>query len=562
MESLLVDVEKTESNKHNFKTTTDNESLTNFCLVCGSQKIYYDFSIDKFRVEECVDCGLMRLNPQPNNQALDLIYSKDHSIHPDNNLSPIRQLKSMDADDYLRLVELYTKAPLCGRLLEIGCKQGDFLMKAAEKGLQVTGVEYSPYAASIAANQLGHCGAMIYGDCRQLIALNQKFDYIIFSGVLDYVCHPKKLLQDVHTLLPENGVAICIVPSLDSFSARLMKNKWMEFKPEHLWYFSTATLKRLFYSAGFYKTKVNKIKKTLSFDYVTKYFERHPTSLITHLTQVLSRMLPASLKQYPFRITSGSIMLLARRNTIRLPKTVSVVMAAFNESKTIQKIIENVLNKTIFNNEIRIELVIVESHSTDGTQDIIRRYETHERVKVIWQDKPLGKGNAIRAGLKHITGEYVLIQDADDEYDIEDYESLIGPLITGEADFVLGARHGGRTFKMRKFDNQRLTGFILNMGHWVFTFLINILFSLRLKDPFTMYKVFRADCLDGLTFVCDRFDFDYELLIKLVKNGHRPIEIPVNYRSRSFKEGKKVRIFRDPWTWLMVLIKLKFQRND
>ncbi|HSW71121.1 MAG TPA: glycosyltransferase family 2 protein, partial [Gammaproteobacteria bacterium] len=104
-----------------------------------------------------------------------------------------------------------------------------------------------------------------------------------------------------------------------------------------------------------------------------------------------------------------------------------------------------------------------------------------------------------------------------------------------------------------------LTGHFLNFGHWCFTALINILYGLRLKDPFTMYKVFRADCLHGLKFKCNRFDFDCELLIKLVKNGYRPIEIPVNYRSRSFKEGKKVRVFRDPLTWLKTIIMNRFQ---
>ncbi|TAK73158.1 MAG: glycosyltransferase family 2 protein [Gammaproteobacteria bacterium] len=254
-------------------------------------------------------------------------------------------------------------------------------------------------------------------------------------------------------------------------------------------------------------------------------------------------------------------MLVARKNETQSPKKLSVVMAVYNEEQTIRKIIENILNKKFINNDIEIELIIVESNSTDGTQEIIREYEGYDRVKIIWQNKPLGKGNAIRAGLVHVTGDFVLIQDADDEYDIEDYDALIEPLTTGEADFVLGARHGGRAWKMRKFDNQRLAGHMLNIGHWFFTLLVNILFKLRLRDPFTMYKVFRSDCLHGLKFSCDRFDFDYELLIKLVKKGYRPIEIPVNYRSRSFHEGKKVKIFRDPWTWLKAIVRLRLQRN-
>ena len=103
---------------------------------------------------------------------------------------------------------------------------------------------------------------------------------------------------------------------------------------------------------------------------------------------------------------------------------------------------------------------------------------------------------------------------------------------------------------------------LLNAGHWVFAALVNVLFAQRLRDPFTMYKVFRRDCLTGLDFRCDRFDFDIELLVLLLRKGYRPLEIPVSYRSRSFREGKKVSIWRDPWTWLIVLARLRLTRFD
>jgi len=233
-------------------------------------------------------------------------------------------------------------------------------------------------------------------------------------------------------------------------------------------------------------------------------------------------------------------------------------MAAFNEAKSVRGAIERVLGKTI--DGIEIELIVVESNSIDGTREIVAEYAGRDRVKVIWQQQPRGKGNAVRLGLEHVSGDFVLIQDADDEYDIEDYDALVEPLMSGENTFVLGARHGGGAWKMRKFEDQRLSGHLLNVGHWFFATLVNVVFRLRLHDPFTMYKVFRADCLRKLTFECDRFDFDFELLIKLVRNGYRPVEIPVNYRSRSFKEGKKVDAFRDPWTWLRAIIKFRLQK--
>jgi glycosyltransferase involved in cell wall biosynthesis len=166
--------------------------------------------------------------------------------------------------------------------------------------------------------------------------------------------------------------------------------------------------------------------------------------------------------------------------------------------------------------------------------------------------------HAVRAGLAIALGDVILIQDADLEYDVNDYDVLLGPLIARTQSFVLGSRHGEGGFAIRKFTNQPIQSFVLNTAHWLFTLCINISLGLALRDPFTMYKVFRRDCLNGLTFECNRFDFDWELLIKLVKAGHRPIEVPVNYQSRSFKEGKKVTYFRDPITWIRALVKYRF----
>ena len=125
---------------------------------------------------------------------------------------------------------------------------------------------------------------------------------------------------------------------------------------------------------------------------------------------------------------------------------------------------------------------------------------------------------------------------------------------------MLGSRHGTSGWAIRQFADQPLQALILNCAHWGFTLLINGSLGIWLRDPFTMYKVFRRDCLQGLTFECNRFDFDWELLIKLIRSGHRPIEIPISYKSRSFKEGKKISMFRDPITWIWALAKFRFKR--
>jgi hypothetical protein len=154
----------------------------------------------------------------------------------------------------------------------------------------------------------------------------------------------------------------------------------------------------------------------------------------------------------------------------------------------------------------------------------------------------------------------VAIQDADLEYDLDDYDALLDPLLHHREAFVLGARHGGRAWKMRQFTGQPIASLVMNFGHWFFTTLLNVCFLVRLRDPFTMYKLFRRDCIHGLPLECNRFDFDWEIVIKLIRRGYVPVEIPVNYRSRSFKEGKKVSVFHDPITWIRALIRFRFVR--
>jgi glycosyltransferase involved in cell wall biosynthesis len=242
--------------------------------------------------------------------------------------------------------------------------------------------------------------------------------------------------------------------------------------------------------------------------------------------------------------------------TLPVPCTLTVVVPVFNEGNTVRETLDKLLAKQIAG--VQFEIIIVESNSTDGSRDIVLDYKDKPRIKLILEDVPCGKGHAVRAGLACATGDIILIQDADLEYDLNDYEQLLAPIITGRQTFVLGSRHGQSGWAIRKFTDQPLHSLVLNFGHLIFALMINAALGIWLHDPFTMYKVFRRDCLDGLTFESNRFDFDFELLMKLVRKGHRPVEIPVSYKSRSFKEGKKISMTRDPLTWLRAVVKYRF----
>ena len=230
----------------------------------------------------------------------------------------------------------------------------------------------------------------------------------------------------------------------------------------------------------------------------------------------------------------------------------------YNEAATVRVALDAILAKQVPG--WTLEIIMVESNSTDGTRAIVQTYRGHPRVKLLLEDRPRGKGHAVRAGFTAATGDVILIQDADLEYDLDDYDVLLAPLTAGRQSFVLGSRHGTGGWAIRKFADQPFQALILNCAHWGFTLLINGSLGIWLRDPFTMYKVFRRDCLAGLTFECNRFDFDWELLIKLIRRGHRPIEIPISYKSRSFKEGKKISMLRDPITWLWALARFRFKR--
>lgn len=233
---------------------------------------------------------------------------------------------------------------------------------------------------------------------------------------------------------------------------------------------------------------------------------------------------------------------------------VSFIVPVYNEEATIEKTITSLLNLEI--EGVDKEIIVVESKSGDNTREILsKNFKFNSSIKIVYQEIARGKGNAVRDGLKLATGDFIAIQDADDEYDVLEYLNLLPPLIFSGETFVLGSRHTGEWWKMRKFGTQPAKALLLNAGHVFFTFLINAVTRCKMTDPFTMFKIFRKDVVSNLTLVSDRFDFDHEIVIKLIKSGNIPIELPVNYRSRSFDEGKKIKILRDPINWISAIVR-------
>ena len=528
------------------------------CPVCSGKRTAYAFSHKDYRICHCDDCTFMFVNPQPSNEVLGEIYSKDYFIGSmAGEPTQVQEVKRATARHYLRLMELYAKTPLRGRLLEIGCGRGEFLVEAANRGLEVAGIEYSEDSASQARQLLGGRGQVVTGDIDSAQLPAESFDYCVFADVIEHVRDPAAFIEQVWRLLKPGGLVFVATPSLDSPSARWLKEEWMEFKLEHLSYFNRRTLDRLLHRHHFTDIQTGAGYKVLTIDYIRSHFLRYPTRGLTALAMSLCGMLPAFIRGKPRFFRSSGIVACAKRGPKHPVRRLSIIVPVYNEAATAAELLQLLDAKTL--DGLEKEIVIVESNSTDGSREIVQRYAGRPGWTVILQDQARGKGSAVREGLAKATGDYILIQDSDLEYDLEDYDVLLQPLLSGAESFVLGARHGKRAWwKLRRFSDRPASALLLNFGHYLFATAINVLFGLRLRDPFTMYKVFRRDCIYKLEFTCNRFDFDYELLLKLVLRGYRPIEIPVNYRSRSFSEGKKVRFIRDPLLWIRALYRLRF----
>ena len=205
----------------------------------------------------------------------------------------------------------------------------------------------------------------------------------------------------------------------------------------------------------------------------------------------------------------------------------SVVMPCYNESATIDQIVTRVLASPH-----TAELIIVDDGSTDGTRDLIETF-TDSRVKVLLQPVNLGKGAAIRRGFQEATAEFVIIQDADLEYDPVDYDLMLEPLLLGNADVVFGSRfQSGRP--------RRVLYFWHSVGNRLLTLLSNMFTDLNLTDMETCYKAFRTEVIQGIRLEEDRFGIEPEMTAKVAAAGWRVWEVGISYSGRTYAEGKKI----------------------
>lgn len=218
----------------------------------------------------------------------------------------------------------------------------------------------------------------------------------------------------------------------------------------------------------------------------------------------------------------------------------SIIIPAYNEMDTIPEVLERVRAQ-----EFEKEIIVADDCSTDGTREFLR---DQEDVVLLENACNLGKGASIREALKRVTGDVVLIQDADLEYDPSDYPALLQPIIDGKADIVYGSRF------LRGKPPMRLANYIANR---VFALIASVLYGRRITDEATCYKVFRTEVLNSIELRCVRFEFCPEVTARLLKRGYRYAEVPVSYTARSYAQGKKIHWY-DGVECIWTLLKYRF----
>ncbi|HLF48397.1 MAG TPA: glycosyltransferase family 2 protein [Methylomirabilota bacterium] len=222
-----------------------------------------------------------------------------------------------------------------------------------------------------------------------------------------------------------------------------------------------------------------------------------------------------------------------------------MVMPVYNEARTIVAVIERVLQAPV---DLAKEIIVVDDASTDGTRQLLQNMSSGE-IRLVLHEVNQGKGAAIRTGVAQATGDIVLVQDADLEYDPRDYPLLLEPILEGHADVVFGNRFHGGPHRVLYFWHYAANRFL--------TLLTNLLTGLNVTDMEVGYKVFRRDVLRRLTLTSDRFGFEPEVTVKVAKLGCRVYEVPIRYYGRTYQEGKKI-TWRDGVAALFHLLRYRF----
>ena len=227
----------------------------------------------------------------------------------------------------------------------------------------------------------------------------------------------------------------------------------------------------------------------------------------------------------------------------------SIIVPCYNEQGTIKEILDKIQNLKL---SVTKEIIIVDDNSNDGTEEILKNYKKIQNIKILRHLKNEGKGSAIKTAKEYVTGEIIIIQDADLEYDPNDFSKLIKPILEKEFKVV----YGSRVLNQKRYNAKGFTSKLRVLGNHVLTIISNILNKQKLTDAHTCYKVFHKEVFDKINLEEDDFAFCPEITTKISKLGYEIIEVPINYQGRGYDQGKKIKLI-DAFRALKTLIKYR-----
>jgi hypothetical protein len=506
------------------------------CPACESRQQRYLFHRRGARFVRCRACGLVYADPvDPRDRRYFDITSVGQHDRPADERNLIADFAHLVRAATERYEHRFGKPPR--NLLVVGRWHSGY--RSAVDGIEIrSSTEFVADEAELASRPLAESIGNALGE----------FDLVVLHEFLEAIHNPIDVLGKLSSSVHEHAIVVVSFANMLALPSRMLRRRWKSFFDRKIAFYDTDNLELLMWRCGFERCGQTPLPTTHSLGYSLARFDLlpsvQPALNRTHLGSVSVR----TMSGYEIAFFTPVLEERAERLTI--------IMPVYNEEQYLAEVLEAMLTKDL---PIDHEVILVESNSTDRSREIVRSFEGRQGLRVVYQDEARGKGNAVRAAIELASGSIVMIQDADFEYDLDDYEALLEPILQRRTSFVLGSRSLGLDdWKVRRYASSPIKSFLMNFAQLVFAKTFNVLYQQKVTDINTMFKVFRLECIEGVALEGNGFNFDIELVCKIVRNGYEPLEIPVNYVARSFEEGKKINFLFDAYPSYYQLFRCRF----
>ncbi len=523
------------------------------CEFCGSNFTKPRFDFGEAKIYACSTCNISFTYPKPTVNDLSEVYNENYfsnkaflngDVETTYGYLDYEETKRLNDVEHFRIsneIKKHFKGNIKDkRLLDVGCGMGAFLKAASETGFEVEGVEFSDFAAeSIKSNY----GFNVYSKngFDELLASGSTYDVIVLFDVIEHLLDPMKTIHEVHQLLSEDGLLLVGTTDFNHVIPKVLGDKFEDFRRvrEHIFFFGKKDLISTLEMNGFTHVKTESQKISLKASDLSARLMSANVPL-SQLFKLFLSLPVINQSNIPISFGMKFISYLDKKSlskyeveevkSFEKPAVLSVVIPVYNEEKTIEHVIENVLAVKI--PDVSIELIIVDDGSRDNSRIILQGLQKQFGFKLILKPRNQGKGSALQLGFNNAEGDIVVIQDADLEYNPRDYSKLIAPILAGDADAVYGSRFLSPERRVMKFWH--------TYGNKFLTFLCNLTVNLNITDMETCYKVMKTDVAKSLAIKSQRFDVEPEITCKLALSKMRIYEVPIQYHARTFEEGKKI----------------------